>query len=331
MSDGRVTEIAQSAILAYRPSRAAMHHSCCCLIPCHPVWLPFPRCDQQFHSVLRLDHQRNSIDRTVISYHCDSSDEGRYGVRLTLTSEIPQRPAYYRSALEHICRILRTHRFISLRRCELDAVEAPCLVGAPQLSIPVKAPVCTISGAGVMIFSGMVWLNPGVAVSATPLGKGQLSEEKRTEKILERMCMALPWYGSRREHPTADNAPRTLQAHTRHHECVANSTDRNRTHESEGSVWRRSQNYRCSGLIERSLRQVRWWDGGCNKDSCQEEQNENPIASPQVHASVPNTLAPPPQRSNCQNYQYADFAYRPALGSGTLSSVRDKRHCELVS
>jgi hypothetical protein len=130
----------------------------------------------------------------------------------------------------------------------------------------------------------MVWLNPGVAVSAMPLGEGQLSDEKRTEKILQRTCMALPRYGFRRENPTADNAPRTLEAHTRHHECVANRTD-DRTHESEDSVWRSSQNYRCSGLIERSLRQVHRRDGGCSKYSCQEEQNENPMASPQVHAT----------------------------------------------
>jgi hypothetical protein len=114
--------------------------------------------------------------------------------------------------------------------------------------------------------------------------------------------MALPRYGFRREHPTADNAPRTLEARARHHECVASSTDENRTHETEGSVRRRSWIYRCSGLIERSLRQVHRWDGGPNKYSCQEEQNEDPIASPQVHTSVPDTLGPPPQRSNCQNY-----------------------------
>jgi hypothetical protein len=120
-------------------------------------------------------------------------------------------------------------------------------------------------------------------------GKGQLSDEKRTEEILERTCMALPRHRFRREHPTADDATPTVQAHTRHHDCVVHSTDENRTHESEGRVWRRSQNYSCGGLIERSLRQVHRWDGGCNKYSCQEQQNENPIASPQVHASVLDT------------------------------------------
>jgi hypothetical protein len=52
--------------------------------------------------------------------------------------------------------------------------------------------------------------------------------------------MAVPRHAFRLEHPTADNPPRTVQAHIRHHECVANSTDENRTHESEGSVRRRS-------------------------------------------------------------------------------------------
>jgi hypothetical protein len=55
--------------------------------------------------------------------------------------------------------------------------------------------------------------------------------------------MALPRHRFRREHPTAYSALRTVEAHAKHHECVVNSTDENRTHESEGSVRRRSQNY----------------------------------------------------------------------------------------
>jgi hypothetical protein len=73
---------------------------------------------------------------------------------------------------------------------------------------------------------------PGVA------GKGQLSDEKRTEKILEGTCMTLLKHGFRREDPTADNGPRTVQAHTRHHDCVANGTHENRMHESEGRARR---------------------------------------------------------------------------------------------
>jgi hypothetical protein len=144
-------------------------------------------------------------------------------------------------------------------------------------------------------------LNLGVLGLARPRRR-QLLEEKRTEKILERTCMALPRHALRREHPTADNASRTVQAHIRHQECVAKNTDENRTHESEGNVRRGGQNYWCSGFIERSLRQVHRWDGGCKKYSCQEEQNESPIASPQGDTSLPNTLGPPPQRSNYQNY-----------------------------
>jgi hypothetical protein len=48
--------------------------------------------------------------------------------------------------------------------------------------------------------------------------------------------MTLPRHRFRREHPTADNAPRKVQAHTSHRGYVVNSTDENRTHESEGGV-----------------------------------------------------------------------------------------------
>ncbi len=105
----------------------------------------------------------------------------------------------------------------------------------------------------------------------------------------------------RREHLTADNASRTVQAHIRYQECVAKKTDENRTRELEGNV-RRGQNYWCGGFIERGLGQVHRWDGGCKKYSCQEEPDESPIVSPQGDTSVPNRLGPPPQRSNCQNY-----------------------------
>ena len=80
--------------------------------------------------------------------------------------------------------------------------------------------------------------------------------------------MALPRYGIGREHPTADNATRTSETYARHRGCVANSTDQNRTHECEGSMRRRSQNYRRTGLVECGLRQVHRRDGGCNKYSC---------------------------------------------------------------
>jgi hypothetical protein len=39
------------------------------------------------------------------------------------------------------------------------------------------------------------------------------------------MWMALSRYVSRSEHPTADNAPCTIDPQTRHHEWIVNRTD----------------------------------------------------------------------------------------------------------
>jgi hypothetical protein len=74
----------------------------------------------------------------------------------------------------------------------------------------------------------------------------RLLEEKRAEKILKGTYMALARCGFRREHPTADNALRTPEGNVTHRECAANSTDENRTLESEESIRKRSQDYRCS-------------------------------------------------------------------------------------
>ena len=49
------------------------------------------------------------------------------------------------------------------------------------------------------------------------------------------MWMALPRHGCRSEHPTADNAPLTVEPQARHQEWVAN-----RTHAAERTLRRRS-------------------------------------------------------------------------------------------
>jgi hypothetical protein len=67
------------------------------------------------------------------------------------------------------------------------------------------------------------------------------------------MWMALPRHGYRSGHPTADNAPRTVEAQAWHQEWVADRTD-----ESERSLRSRSQIHRCIRLIESSLTQVHW-------------------------------------------------------------------------
>jgi hypothetical protein len=82
------------------------------------------------------------------------------------------------------------------------------------------------------------------------------------------MWMALPRHGCRSEHPTAEIAPCTVEPQPRHHEWVANRTDK-----SDSSLRRSSQIYRRIGLIESGLRQVHWWYSRSTKDSCQEEQN----------------------------------------------------------
>ena len=92
------------------------------------------------------------------------------------------------------------------------------------------------------------------------------------------MWMALRRHGYCSEHPTADNAPCTVEPQPRHHEWVADRTD-----ESERSLRRRSQIHRCIRFIKSSLRQVYWQYSGSTKDSCQQQQNQQPTVSPHGH------------------------------------------------
>jgi len=112
------------------------------------------------------------------------------------------------------------------------------------------------------------------------------------------MRMALRRHGYCSEHPTADNAPCTVEPQPRHYEW-----DANRTGESERSLRRslrsRSQIHRCIRLIESSLRQVHWWYSGSTKDSCQEQQNQQPTVSPHGHLT-PNAGKGTPTDIGCQ-------------------------------
>jgi hypothetical protein len=92
------------------------------------------------------------------------------------------------------------------------------------------------------------------------------------------MWMALPRHGCRSEQPIVYNAPRTVEPQARHQEWVAN-----RTHAAGRRLRRRSQVYRCIGLIVAGLRQVHWWYSESTQDSCYEEQNQNPILSLHGH------------------------------------------------
>jgi hypothetical protein len=65
------------------------------------------------------------------------------------------------------------------------------------------------------------------------------------------MGMALPRQGCHFEHPSVDNAPRTVKPQARHQEWVAN-----RRHATERSLRRRSEVYRRIGFIVAGLRQV---------------------------------------------------------------------------
>jgi hypothetical protein len=67
------------------------------------------------------------------------------------------------------------------------------------------------------------------------------------------MWTALRRHGHGSEHPTADNAPYTVEPQPRHHERVTDGTD-----ESERNLRRRSQIHRRIRFIKSSLRQVHW-------------------------------------------------------------------------
>ena len=106
--------------------------------------------------------------------------------------------------------------------------------------------------------------------------------------------MAPPRHGCRSEQPTADNAPCTVEPQAPNQEWGAN-----RAHNSERSLRNKSWLYRCIRLIKIGLGQVNWYYSGSTKDSCHEEQNENPTVPLHGHPR-PKSCKITPADIGCQ-------------------------------